>query len=298
VALFPCRSSGVRCAGFATARLGSRCAAPQNRVARSRGWRWSSSATTKLPRVLPPDFAFAFDIDGVLLHSSQPIPGASETLKFLQDHSVPFVVLTNGGGKREVDRVAELSAKLNVPLTTANFIQSHTPFQELVHGRLGGGAAADGEIKEGLRDKTILVTGSDSERSRVIAEGYGFRSVVTPADILAAEPTIWPFDPLMKSVYADTARPLPRPLFRPDMGSDKLADCLAINAVFVFNDPRDWALDIQLTTDLLTSHAGYLGTYSTLNGSKEGASLPHHGWQQDSQPRLFFSNPDLFCEYS
>lgn len=57
-----------------------------------------------------------------------------------------------------------------------------------------------------------------------------------------------------------------------------------------FNDPRDWAVDIQIIMDLLLSHAGHLGTYSTLNND---ASLPNCGWQQDGQPTLYFSNGDL-----
>ncbi|KAI1405101.1 putative HAD superfamily hydrolase [Hypoxylon fuscum] len=214
----------------------------------------------------PPPFAFAFDIDGVLLHVAKPIPGATRTLEYLQKHNIPFILLTNGGGKHETDRVADLSARLGVELTTDNFIQSHTPFQELVHG---------GEGQEGgLRDKNILVTGSDAAKCRAIAEQYGFRHVLTPADILAAHPTIYPFDPLMAELYAATARPLPSPNPK-------------IDAIFVFNDPRDWALDIQLISDLLLSRAGVLGTYSARNGAD-------NAWQRDGQPPLFFSNPDLF----
>lgn len=91
---------------------------------------------------------------------SEPIPGATESLKFLQDHNIPFILLTNGGGKPEADRVRDLTEKLGVPLTTDNFIQSHTPFRDLVDG------------PEGLKDKTILVTGSNPERCREIALGY------------------------------------------------------------------------------------------------------------------------------
>jgi len=97
-------------------------------------------------------------IDGVLLHVAEPIPGAKESLRFLHDNDIPFIFLTNGGGKREIDRVADLSKKLEVPLTTENFVQSHTPFKQLVDG------------PNSLRDKTIMVTGSDYERCRVIAE--------------------------------------------------------------------------------------------------------------------------------
>ncbi|KAI1778958.1 HAD-superfamily hydrolase [Hypoxylon cercidicola] len=215
----------------------------------------------------PPPFAFAFDIDGVLLHVAKPIPGATQTLAYLQEHNIPFILLTNGGGKHETERVADLSSRLGVPLTTDNFVQSHTPFRELVHGPAGAA----------LKDKNILVTGSDAAHCRRIAEQYGFRHVITPADILAAQPTIWPFEPLMAQLYAATARPLPSPNPK-------------IDAIFVFNDPRDWALDIQIILDLLQSRGGVLGTYSARNGR---ADLEGCGWQRDGQPPLYFSNPDL-----
>ncbi|MCJ1370185.1 hypothetical protein MMC20_001397 [Loxospora ochrophaea] len=66
---------------------------------------------------------------------------------------------------------------------------------------------------------------------------------------------------------------------------------LKIDAIFIFNDPRDWALDTQIIIDLLLSHAGHLGTLSKLNGD---TSLPNNGYQQDEQPPLYFSNPDLW----
>jgi len=64
-----------------------------------------------------------------------------------------------------------------------------------------------------------------------------------------------------------------------------------VDGIFIFNDPRDWALDTQIVLDLLLSHAGYLGSISSKNGKH---SLPNQGYQQDGQPPLFFSNPDLF----
>jgi len=80
-------------------------------------------------------------------------------LKYLDKNKIPFILLTNGGGKREADRVADLSQKLDIDfLTTDNFVQSHTPFRELVHG------------PEGLENKTILVTGSNYGKCRDIAK--------------------------------------------------------------------------------------------------------------------------------
>lgn len=63
------------------------------------------------------------------------------------------------------------------------------------------------------------------------------------------------------------------------------------------NDPRDWALDIQIILDLLLSKRGVVGTYSDKNGIK---SSGNSGWQNDGQPPIFFSNPDMLwaAEYS
>ncbi|KAG9235538.1 HAD-like domain-containing protein [Amylocarpus encephaloides] len=221
-------------------------------------------------------FAFAFDIDGVLLRSSTLIPGASEALKYLHDNNIPFILLTNGGGKHESTRVVELSKKLGVPLTEENFVQSHTPFKQLV----------EGDESESLKDKTILVTGGDGNKCRNIAEMYGFKNVVTPGDILVSYPSIWPFNQSFSEHYINNARPLPR-----SVDYENPSTSLKIDAVFVFNSPRDWALDSQIILDLLLSKDGVLGTYSQKNGD---SSLPNNGWLQDCQPKLFFSNPDLF----
>jgi HAD superfamily hydrolase (TIGR01456 family) len=92
----------------------------------------------------------------------------------------------------------------------------------------------------------------------------------------------------MEGIYERTHRRLPKPLHHPEMAD---SDALKVDAMLVFNDPRDWALDIQILLDLLLSRQGILGTYSPRNGD---ASLPNNGWQGDGQPPIFFSNADLF----
>jgi HAD superfamily hydrolase (TIGR01456 family) len=109
--------------------------------------------------------------------------------------------------------------------------------------------------------------------------------VVTPADILAAYPEVWPFSQHLLSYYSTFARPLPAPI---DPSSP--ASSLRIDAVFVYNDPRDWGLDAQIIKDVLLSSRGILGTLSAKNGNR---ALPNNGYQQDEQPTLYFSNPDL-----
>lgn len=224
-----------------------------------------------------PDFAFAFDIDGVLLRSSKPIPGAAEALTTLKTHGIPFILLTNGGGKHEDMRVAEINSRLYVSLDPSLIVQSHTPFSELVDGT---------ETQSRLKDKCVMVLGGDGDDCRKVAERYGFQQVVTPGDVFVAYPEIWPFSKNFLDYYKRFAQPLPRPI-----DTTNPSKSLKIDAIFVFNDPRDWALDAQIVIDILLSSQGVLGTISEKNGKKD---LPNHGYQQDGQPPLYFSNPDLW----
>ncbi|KAB8270896.1 aspartyl-tRNA synthetase [Aspergillus minisclerotigenes] len=239
------------------------------------GRRFVQTTTTSPPRV--PDFAFAFDIDGVLLRSSKPIPGAAESLALLKEQGIPFILLTNGGGKHETERVAEISEKLQLPLDPSVIIQSHSPFAELVRGP---------DEQSSLENKCVLVVGGDGDRCRQVAERYGFKNVITPGDIIMANPTIWPFSNVFKDYYKSFARPLPNPQDPKDPTKG-----LKVDAIFVYNDPRDWALDAQIIMDFLLSSQGVLGTLSEKNGRSD---LPNRGYQQDGQPPLYFSNPDLW----
>lgn len=100
-------------------------------------------------------------IDGVLVRSSKPLPRARKALSYLQANRIPFILLTNGGGKHESERIEELSDRLGVSLDTGMFVQSHTPFAGLVDG--------NGE-QEALRDKCVLVIGGEGDRCREVAE--------------------------------------------------------------------------------------------------------------------------------
>ncbi|KAF2196586.1 cat eye syndrome critical region protein 5 precursor [Delitschia confertaspora ATCC 74209] len=216
-----------------------------------------------------PEFAFAFDIDGVLLRGSDPLPKAHKTLSYLQSQRIPFILLTNGGGKHESERVADLTSKLDVPIDVSMFVQSHTPFADM----------------DSYKSKTVLVVGGDEDKCRHVALRYGFQTVVTPGDILSAYPEVWPFSKPFLPYYSTFAQPLPAPI-----SPSSPSTSLKIDAVFVYNDPRDWGLDIQIIKDVLLSQSGILGTLSSKNGNK---SLPNKGYQQDDQPPLYFSNPDL-----
>lgn len=112
--------------------------------------------------------------------------------------------------------------------------------------------------------ETVLVIGGEGEKCRQVAEGYGFKDVVTPGDIIKDNADTTPFRKLTKDEHA----------------SSKSRDCATtkIEAIFVFADSRDWAGDIQIMLDLAMSKGGYIGTMSETF---------------DEGPPIYFSHNDI-----
>lgn len=182
------------------------------------------------------NMAFAFDIDGVLAHGNHAILEAREALKMLNGDNelgikIPYILLTNGGGKPEAERCQQLSEILEVPISTDQFIQSHTPMQAL------------SEYYE-----TVLVVGGEGFKCRAVGQNYGFKHVYTPKDVLAWDQEVSPWRSFTEEERAH-AHPVD---FRR----------VKFDAILVFADSRDYATDFQLIIDLLLSEDGYLGTKS------------------------------------
>jgi ribonucleotide monophosphatase NagD (HAD superfamily) len=79
------------------------------------------------------------------------------------------VLLTNGGGKHETERVRDISKQLGIQLDTSMFIQSHTPFADL----------------DEYKDKPVLVIGGDGDNCRRVAEASVWLSKFVPIELLA-----------------------------------------------------------------------------------------------------------------
>lgn len=208
--------------------------------------------------------AFAFDIDGVLLRGKNPLPAAKEALSILNGNNklglkIPFILLTNGGGVSEVERCRKLSSQLGVQIHPDQFIQSHTVLKSIVHNYV---------------DVPVLVLGGQGDTLRRVAEGYGFRKAYTTLDILNWNPSIWPFHNLTQEERA----------------SVRLADFSKIQfgAIFVFHDPRNWALDTQIMCDVIQ---GIIGGSHETNRTRKPVDLvfcnPDLIWQSDFEaPRM------------
>lgn len=111
------------------------------------------------------------------------------------------------------------------------FICGHTPMREMSQ-------------KYG----TVLVIGGEGEKCREVAEGYGFKDVVTPGDIIKHDAATTPFRKLTKEEHANSR--------------ERDFNEVTIDAVFVFADSRDWAGDIQIMLDVAMSKGGRLSERS------------------------------------
>ncbi|KAK7744274.1 hypothetical protein SLS62_010301 [Diatrype stigma] len=201
------------------------------------------------------NMAFAFDIDGVLVHGDRLIPEGKRALEILNGDNelgikIPHIFLTNGSGKPEQARCDQLQKILKNPVSTEQFIQSHTPMSALAEYY-----------------NTVIVVGGEGYKCREVAEAYGFKDIVVPNDIVASDTTIAPY-----RVFTDEERASSRP-----------RDFTKVNieAILVFSDSRDYATDMQIIMDLLRSENGRLGTVAKDPVSQR---IP-----------IYFSQGDLLC---
>ncbi|CCH43061.1 hypothetical protein BN7_2608 [Wickerhamomyces ciferrii] len=171
-------------------------------------------------RVQAHEAGFVFDMDGVLVKGKKAIPGAREALQLLQDRNIAWILMTNGGGVSEKQRAEFLSEELDLDIDISQIVQSHTPLVTLAN-------------KENQR---VLVVGGDGDKSRKVAEEYGFGEVVIPADYVKTIPSIWPFN---DKELLSSGKIIP--------GIDEKK----IDTIMIFNDPRDLGTDLQVIFDIL-----------------------------------------------
>lgn len=174
------------------------------------------------------------------------IPSAASA-NWLFSLSSPYIFVTNGGGKPEEERCADLSRQLELEVSPGQFICGHTPMREMTE-----------------KYHAVLVVGGEGEKCRIVAEGYGFKDVITPGDIIKAKHDTTPFRKLTEDEYRNSR--------------DRDFSKINIEAIFVFADSRDWAGDQQIILDLLMSKNGRLGTRSETF---------------DEGPPVYFSHNDI-----
>ncbi|KAJ3362174.1 hypothetical protein GGF31_001797 [Allomyces arbusculus] len=227
------------------------------------------SHTSKLP-------ALVFDIDGVLIQGGKVLPEARRALAVVNgDNSrnqyIPHLYLTNGGGVTEEAKAAELEAKFGVPVRADQTVLSHTPMQDLA---------------KQFHDKWVLAVGAEGMNGKRVLERYGFTKIVTPAEIHAWNPTIYPFGPTKQAGAVPTDIP--------DVANIDFA------AILVLHDSRDWGTDLQIMVDVLRSPRGCLGDVPGAQSLVEQAKHGRRVMGSDALDQIntqhvpiYFSNPDF-----
>ncbi|KAI5966284.1 uncharacterized protein KGF55_000593 [Candida pseudojiufengensis] len=218
---------------------------------------WSRSIHASLS--LRSDFAFVFDIDGVLIRGKKPIPQAKPALELLNKHKIPYILMTNGGGVSEAEKAKEVSSITGGPyISPLQVVQSHTPMKSLIHDP---------------NYSRVLVVGGDKDNARKVAESYGFKDVVLPIDIVRSDKSISPHSMYKKEDL--------------EKYSKKIDLSKPIDAILVFNDPRDLSTDMQIVQDLLNSKNGLIGTKRDFKTWKDHTS--------PSIPIIFSNNDYVYA---
>lgn len=199
-------------------------------------------------------YAFAFDIDGVLIRGKETIPEAVKAMDLLNGNNkynikVPYIFITNGGGNDEKLRCENLSKRLHCDIQVDQIIQGHTPMKSLV----------------GIYEN-VLVVGGIEDNCRKIAEKYGFKNVYIPFDILNWNPNVTPYYKLSEEE---------KKFCKKDVDFSKTK----IDAILVFADSRNWNVDQQIILELLMSKNGTMGT----------SDAPDF----DKGPELYFAHSDF-----
>ncbi|KAJ1879091.1 hypothetical protein LPJ71_010829, partial [Coemansia sp. S17] len=183
--------------------------------------------------------AVALDIDGVLVRGKRALDEGRRALQMLSGNNrlrrrIPFVLLTNGGGVSEADKAADISRLLGVEIRPEQVVLAHSPMRALTSK---------------YAQKHVLVVGGKQSRCADIAQAYGFGNVSTPNDVVAWNPSAWPFmqPPTADQLSGQGAK-------RRDYANDPF------HAVMVFHDSFDFGRDLQVATDVLRSANATLGS--------------------------------------
>ncbi|CAG8951866.1 hypothetical protein HYFRA_00005670 [Hymenoscyphus fraxineus] len=218
------------------------------------------------PRTLDPasgthSLAFSLDLDGVFYRYDENLPGAVDAIKFLNHNKIPFTFLSNGGNMTEEAKAEELSEKFGTKVETRQVILRHTPYRALVeeHG-----------------DKNVLMVGGPGQLIRNLSLEYGFKNVYTTSDIYVSDPDNYPIAELSAAYHKENAR-------------QTVPKDIQFSAVIVWDNPKDFGLDLQIVMDVLLARSGTLNTLASLEPDKESIQPPIYWCNQGLTWRA--SNP-------
>jgi HAD superfamily hydrolase (TIGR01456 family) len=168
------------------------------------------------------------DIDGVVLLGKEIIEGSDEAVRQMTALRIPFLLMTNGGGKTEADKAKELSDILQCDIHADQVLLAHTPMSLLAPR---------------YENEIVLIGGPPA--SVEVAKGYGFKRAKSFLQFQAEHPELVP----LRKWHAGEPAPA-KALTLPYQ---------PVGAMFQFADAYDSFSDIQVALDVLTSPYGLVG---------------------------------------
>lgn len=103
---------------------------------------------------------YLIDMDGVIYRGSEPIPGAAEFIRYLQEDRIPFLFLTNNSAYTPRDVMVKLR-KFDIECDMENVYTSAQATAEFVHRQKPGGTAyviGEGGLLAALHDVGYAIT--------------------------------------------------------------------------------------------------------------------------------------------
>ena len=234
------------------------------------------------------------DMDGVLVHESHPVPGATQLLQQWSDEGKPYLVLTNNSMLTPRDLSARLRASgLNVPeeslwtsaLATADFLQSQTP---------DGSAFVIGEagITTALHEAGFIMTERDPDYV-VVAEtrnysfdaitkairliNYGSRFIVTNPDATSPSPDgVFPATGAVAALITKATGKEPYVVGKPN----PMMFRSAMNKIGAHSENTGMIGD-RMDTDIIAGIEAGLHTVLVLTGISDQAEIERYPFRPD-----------------
>ncbi|TNV77271.1 hypothetical protein FGO68_gene9088 [Halteria grandinella] len=205
----------------------------------------------KMKKSIP---AIAFDFTGVFsVHykGSQPYPSAVKALNLLNKYRIPFVVLTNAGGRSDAERCEVMNRAVGVQgaFRVGQVIQAHTPMQSIMKREL-------------TNEQELALVGGGEETWKILEQEWKVNNFVTVQEMAAIFPTLVPLS--YKAHYPDqqTCDTLKQRV-KARLGLDNLDHIMTdrqFRTIFVMSNPYMWETHMQIMSDVLFSEQGRIGT--------------------------------------
>ena len=143
-----------------------------------------------------PVHAVLFDIDGTLFTGMDPIAGASDAIRFLQQEKIPYRFISNGT-RRSRKTILEKLKRLNLPVQETQIITPAGAAIQYLNNRHHESCTllVSDDLKEDfinagiclIPDAEVVIVGDAGDRFTYHSVNLAFRQIVAGAELIALE---------------------------------------------------------------------------------------------------------------